>query len=74
LIHQNVGYVVLAELEHAGFDAPFAVAAATAVALLLAAALSRGIERPATRAIKCWYRAHSSTGTVLGVASGHSGV
>jgi peptidoglycan/LPS O-acetylase OafA/YrhL len=57
LIHQNVGYVIIRELNGAGWNANASLLAATATALGLAAILSRYVERPAHRAIKARYAA-----------------
>lgn len=55
LVHQNIGFIVLRAL--AAFPRPLQIGAAIAVALLLASLLTFGIERPALRGIRAWYKA-----------------
>jgi peptidoglycan/LPS O-acetylase OafA/YrhL len=52
LIHQNVGYVVLLELEAAGISPNLAVMAAGALALAAAALLTRAVEQPTMNAVR----------------------
>lgn len=49
LLHQNIGYVIMRESMAAGMAPLVAAAGAMAVSLLLATALTYGIERPAMR-------------------------
>jgi peptidoglycan/LPS O-acetylase OafA/YrhL len=52
LVHQIVGQAVMVWLEHAGLPRFFAVAVAAAVAILLATAITRWIDRPLRRRVR----------------------
>ena len=54
LVHQNIGYTVMRALDSS--PRPLQVAAAAAVAVLLASALTFFIERPSLRAIRDFYK------------------
>ena len=54
LVHQNIGYTVMRAL--AAFPRPLQIAAAVALALLLASALTFFVERPGLRAIRDFYK------------------
>jgi len=56
LLHQYIGFALLRALEAAGVGANTAIALALAAILLLAAAITVWIERPALRAIRNWWR------------------
>jgi peptidoglycan/LPS O-acetylase OafA/YrhL len=56
LLHQYIGFALLARLEAAGVNANAAIALTLATALLLAAAATFWIERPVLRAVRGWYR------------------
>lgn len=57
LLHQNLGYVIIRELEGIGCNPHVAVVVAGAAALLAAALVTRFVERPAQAAIKfAWQR------------------
>ncbi len=58
LLHQAIGFAVIHRLEAAGVPSLAAIPAATAIVLVLAAALTWGIERPAMRAIRTAWRSH----------------
>ena len=73
LIHQNVGYVVIRNLEAAGMEASLAVATAVAGSLLLATGLSFGIERPAMAAIKGWHRPGKGAAAFRKIPTGEIG-
>ena len=60
LLHQNIGYALIAGLERAGLDPNLAVAATLPAILLLAAAVTFLVERPALRAIRAWYRGRAA--------------
>jgi peptidoglycan/LPS O-acetylase OafA/YrhL len=59
LIHQNVGYVVIRAGYAAGLNSKLSIAIATGGAIMLAAAMTFLVERPAMRAIRNWYRRFS---------------
>ncbi|WP_076068643.1 acyltransferase family protein [Sphingomonas montana] len=52
LLHQNIGHALIAALEARGVAPDLAVAAAIGVAVLLATAVTHGIERPALHAVR----------------------
>ena len=54
LVHQNIGYTVMRAL--GSFPRPLQIAAAVALAVLLASALTFFIERPALRAIRDFFK------------------
>ena len=54
LVHQNIGYTVMRAL--GSFPRPLQIAAAVALALLLASALTFVVERPALRAIRDFFK------------------
>ena len=56
LLHQYIGFALLLRLEASGVDATAAMALTLGAVLLLAAAVTFWIERPALRAIRDWYR------------------
>ena len=56
LLHQYIGFAILLRLEAQGMNATFAIAFTLGAVLLLAAAVTFWIERPALRAIRDWYR------------------
>jgi peptidoglycan/LPS O-acetylase OafA/YrhL len=56
LTHQMIGYRILTAFLDAGWNEAAAIAATIALALLLASAITMGIERPAMRSIRSWYR------------------
>lgn len=57
LLHQNLGYVLIRELEGIGCNAHMAVAVAIAASVLAASLVTRFVERPAQAAIKsAWER------------------
>jgi peptidoglycan/LPS O-acetylase OafA/YrhL len=56
LVHQNIGYVVISQCEGAGLHAYAGIAIAAAVSIMLAIALSYGVERPAMAWIRMRYR------------------
>ncbi len=56
LTHQNVGYVIMQHLEAAGVAPSVAIAAAGMVAMLMAALLHHGVERPALVRLRGVYR------------------
>jgi peptidoglycan/LPS O-acetylase OafA/YrhL len=58
LLHENIGWGVMLQLERAGFSANLAIVLAIAIALSMASALTWLIERPAMRWIRTRYRQH----------------
>ena len=67
LLHQAIGFAVIHRLEAAGWTAVPAILAATAVCLVLAAALTWGIERPVMRAIRgAWRRRRAPLAIAVG--------
>jgi len=56
LLHQNIGYLLIRRLNDWGVNANLSVAAACILAITLAAALTRMVERPAMTWIKGVYR------------------
>ena len=64
LLHQYIGFAIIARLEAAGLDPHAAVAATLAAMLLLAAAVTYFVERPALKAIRTWYRGRSAPADV----------
>lgn len=63
LVHQMIGYVIIAQLQRAGLGAGASIAAATGLVVALAAALTYGVERPAARALKKRWRARLPAGS-----------
>lgn len=61
VVHQNIGYLVIRHLEQRGVNADGAIAAALALSLTLATAVTFGVERPAQRAIRSWARRRASS-------------
>jgi peptidoglycan/LPS O-acetylase OafA/YrhL len=57
LSHRNLGYLTLFRLQDAGVPAWASVLLTFAGALLLATALHYAVERPASHALRGWYRA-----------------
>jgi peptidoglycan/LPS O-acetylase OafA/YrhL len=60
LLHQYIGFALLRALEAAGLGANTAIALTLAAILLLAAAITFWIERPALRAIRAWWRGRTA--------------
>lgn len=58
LLHQNIGYIVIRELEMRGLSPIFSIIAAFSVAIALAAVVTRFVEQPSLRWIKSTYRSH----------------
>lgn len=56
LLHQHIGFALIRGFEAAGFSANAAIAATLVAVLLLAAAITYGVERPALRVIRGWWR------------------
>lgn len=56
LLHQYIGFALIGGLEHAGLEPHFAIATALGGVLLLAAAVTFLVERPALSALRAWYR------------------
>ncbi len=56
LTHQMIGYRILAGFLDAGWNEAAAIAATTVLALFLASVITIGVERPAMRTIRGWYR------------------
>jgi len=56
LTHRNLGYSTLLELRDAGVPVWISFLVTLAGALVLAAALTYGVERPSLRALRQWYR------------------
>jgi peptidoglycan/LPS O-acetylase OafA/YrhL len=54
LLHQNIGYIVIRELEERGVNASVAVLGALAVTVGLASGLAFGVEKPTYRIVKGW--------------------
>lgn len=59
LLHQAIGFAVIHRLEHAGMPAPLAVLSTTLLAILIAWALSRMVERPAMAWLRRRWRARA---------------
>jgi peptidoglycan/LPS O-acetylase OafA/YrhL len=71
LIHQNVGYVAIRQIESRGAGADLAVVAALAISLAAAWGLSRTIEQPLQKGLVGWWKRRSqaqSQGDPLAVA------
>ncbi len=60
LLHENIGWVVLRELQSRGVAFDMSVLAALALSILLASGLTFLIERPAMRAIRGWYASRAA--------------
>lgn len=56
LVHQNIGYVIIAACEAANLNVWAGIALAATASLLLATAISYGVERPAMSWIRTRYR------------------
>lgn len=56
LVHQNIGYVIIAQCERAGLHAWAGITVAAAASIGLAVVLSYGVERPAMAWIRMRYR------------------
>ncbi|MGB3494774.1 MAG: acyltransferase [Elainellaceae cyanobacterium] len=56
LVHQNIGYIVIRDLEMRGLSPIFSIVAAFSVAIALAAVITRFVEQPSLRWIKNAYR------------------
>lgn len=56
LVHENIGWSVMRQLEQAGVDANAAIGLTLALALGLATLLTRYLELPAMGAIRRWYK------------------
>lgn len=56
LVHQDIGYAVMLQVEKSGGTSWLAVLVASAVALILATLLHRVIEYPAMHRIRGWYK------------------
>jgi peptidoglycan/LPS O-acetylase OafA/YrhL len=56
LVHATMGYIVIRWLKDAGASSNMAVLGAIAVMLGLASAMTFGVERPAGRAIRGWWK------------------
>jgi len=59
LVHEYPGYIVMGAADRAGMPHGLGIAAALAIALILATAVSYGIERPAMRLIRNRWRART---------------
>ena len=59
LLHQNIGYIIIREVEDQGFSANTAIFSALCVSLLLAHIIMIKIERPSQSWIKSKYKASS---------------
>jgi len=59
LLHQAIGFAVIHRLEHAGMPAPLAVLSTTLLAIVVAWAMSRMVERPAMAWLRRWWRARA---------------
>jgi peptidoglycan/LPS O-acetylase OafA/YrhL len=72
LVHQNIGYLIILRLEAAGVRPEAAIAAALAVAILLATAVTHVVEQPALRLYRQWRRRAQAraSATVLAVRTG----
>ena len=68
LVHQRIGQTVLAELAARGWSPAARLAAATAIAVALAAAVTFLVERPALRAIRQRYRTLRRRGRAIAPA------
>lgn len=60
LLHQAIGFALIHRFEAAGVPSLVAVAATALAMLALAAALTYGVERPAMRGIRRWWRSRAS--------------
>lgn len=56
LTHQNIGYCILLDLQRHGVDPNLAIALATIATVLIAAALTYAVERPALEWLRTRYR------------------
>lgn len=63
LVHQNMGYVVIRRLDGIGVNHWVSVAAAFGLAVAVATALHRFVERPAQAVMHRWYARRSSPGS-----------
>jgi len=61
LIHQNIGYVIIREIEHNGYSSDIAIAIALAISLLISHTIMTKIERPCQTWIKRKYQNTSSS-------------
>ena len=59
LVHEYPGYIVMGAADRAGMPHGLGIAAALAIAMILATAVSYGIERPAMRLIRNRWRART---------------
>ena len=60
LTHRNLGYLLLSWLHERGIGSIAAIAITLLLALTLATALTYAVERPASAAIRSWYRSRDS--------------
>jgi len=56
LVHATMGYIVIRRLSGIGVEANLAVGGAIVFMLALASAITYGVERPAGRAIRGWWK------------------
>ena len=61
LIHHNVGLAIMHMADRAGLSIWIGILLATAISLLLASALTYGVERPAARRINRWWRERTAS-------------
>ena len=59
LVHENIGWSIMRRLEAAGWRSTASVLVTTLLVVALAAAVSRGVERPAMAWIRARYRART---------------
>lgn len=57
LLHQNIGFLIIEQLQAIGASVALSITAAVIVALVLSTAVSFAIERPAQRSLRAAYRA-----------------
>ena len=61
LLHQNIGYVVIREIEDLGYSSNLAIVAALCISLFLAHNIMKIVERPSQLWIKEKYQKHSKS-------------
>lgn len=61
LLHENIGWVLMRELQQRGISFDASIAAALALSLALASAITYWVEKPAMAAIRDWYRRRAVT-------------
>ena len=73
LSHENVSFTIIAGLDGAGLPHPASIAVAMAAALLLATAITYGVERPGLHWLRAAWKTHRQRPPRDGVSPGRKG-